>query len=258
MTFMGGVEMYRFGVDAPDVSDGTPYDLMPADRRPCSARLVGEAGLPLAPLPLELAKETSLRLASPKLRLPRNTCLTPFSLSSSVSPASVRASFAPRSKGLVWLRAKLARVGVVTVCIELELDGLVDGCGNSGSGERILTPFAVEIEGAKPGAIRWAVLSDGVADRERRWVRTVSTNETPLAEGVEIDFRRARPRRVSVSASLSDEGVYRDIDDPNPTRATMPPTEDEVDAVEEALDRVLVKFVAGRSPVLVRAHSSVA
>jgi hypothetical protein len=59
---------------------------------------------------------------------------------------------------------------------------------------------------------------------------------------------------VSVSASRSDEGVYSDMDEPNPTRATMAATEDELDAVEDALDRVL----SIGTPVRVRAHSSVA
>ena len=86
----------------------------------------------------------------------------------------------------------------------------------------------------------WVVLSDGVADRDLRCDLTVSANDTPLTEVVEIDFRRPRPRRVSVSPSLSDDGVYSDMEEPNPARCMIPPIDEDVDAVDEALERVLV------------------
>ena len=97
----GGVDGYRFGVDAADASDAPPYDRIAADLLPCSARFVGDEDLPPGPLLLELANETSLRLPIPKLRLPRKMSRCPRSPSSSVSPSSMSVSSARRSSGLV-------------------------------------------------------------------------------------------------------------------------------------------------------------
>ena len=127
IVFIGGVAVYRFGVDAPEASEGVPYDLMPADLRPWRARLVGEDGLPPGPLPFELASETALLFPLVKLRLPRKMSSCPRWSSSSVSPSSVRVSAVVRSSGLVCRREKLSLVGVVTVSVEFELVGRVFG-----------------------------------------------------------------------------------------------------------------------------------